>query len=426
MNKNEVLGLIKQEMAPAIGVTEPSTIALASARAAQELKGDIKRIELTLDPGIYKNAHSCTIPNTDQKGIAKAALLGAVSGDPAAGLKVLQYVSSSDIKKAEDLFEKDIVDIDIKNGYKDIYVCVKIYTEKDSALTVIQDRHDNIALVEKNDEVILDNREQNNNKQDKQNTFLDINIDEILSFIKDLHFRDIEFTLEAVGMNKKLAQSGKKGVGLALGSALTDLVAEEAIADDILNYAKRLTAFAIDARMGGVPKPAMSFCGSGDHGIIATLPLTAVTERKRIHKAKLAKAVILSYLITYYIKSKTGKLSAYCGCAVAAGTGAAAGITYLLDGSKEQIVGAINNMAGNITGIICDGGNFGCSLKAATAASAAVESALLAIKDHYLESNTGIVGNDLKETLDNMGKIATPGMEETNQVILDILKNRSE
>lgn len=412
-------------MAPAIGVTEPSTIALASARAAQELKGDIKKIELTLDPGIYKNAHSCTIPNTDQKGIDKAALLGAVSGDPSAGLKVLQYVSSSDIKKAEDLFEKDIVDIDIKKGYKDIYVCAKIYTEKDNAMTVIQDRHDSIVLVEKNDEVILDKKDQDTDKKDKDNTFLDINIDEILSFIKDLHFRDIKFTLEAVAMNKKLAQSGKKGVGLALGSALTDLVAEEAIADDILNYAKRLTAFAIDARMGGVPKPAMSFCGSGDHGIIATLPLTAVTERKRIHKAKLAKAVILSYLITYYIKSKTGKLSAYCGCAVAAGTGAAAGITYLLDGSKEQIVGAINNMAGNITGIICDGGNFGCSLKAATAASAAVEAALLAIKGHYLESNTGIVGNNLKETLDNMGKIATPGMEETNQVILDILKDRS-
>ena len=143
-----------------------------------------------------------------------------------------------------------------------------------------------------------------------------------------------------------------------------------------------------------------------------------------IYKDKLAKSIILSYIITYYIKSKTGKLSAYCGCAIAAGSGACAGIAYLLGGNEEQIVGAINNMVGNITGMICDGGNYGCSLKAATAASTAVESALLAVNNYYLNANNGIVGKDLQETLDNMGQIAEPGMEQTNHVILDILKER--
>lgn len=426
MNKDKVLKLLKQEMAPALGVTEPSAIALAAARAAQETKGKLKTIKLTLDPGIFKNAYACGIPNTKEKGIEMAALLGVIKGEPDLGLKVLQNITKKDVKKARELKNEDIVKVDINEGYKNIYVSCKVETESSSSLVVIQDRHDNIQYVESDGNVILDRQKniEQEQKDDFDSIFLNLNMNVILKLLKELNFDDTKFTLEAVEMNKKLAQKGEKGPGLGVGAGLTKLMAKQAVADDITNYAQRLTAFAVDARMGGVPQPAMSFCGSGDHGIIATLPLTAVTERKRIPKEKLAKSIILSYIITYYIKSKTGKLSAYCGCAVAAGTGACAGITYLLDGSKEQIIGAINNMAGNITGMICDGGNYGCALKAATAASTAVESALLAVENYYLNSNNGIVGADLKETLDNMGKIAVPGMEKTNDVIIDILKDR--
>ena len=424
MDKDKILKLLKQEMAPALGVTEPAAIALAAARAAQEIKGEIKKIELTLDPGLYKNAYSCGIPNTKEKGIEIAALLGLIKGDPDLGLKVLQNITDSDVKKAKELRSKDIVKINIKEGYKDIYVSFKVSTDNSSSLVIIKNQHDDIQYVETDGDVLLDQEKESGNKEDSKNPFINFNMEEVLNLLNELKFDEIKFTLDAVEMNKKLAQKGKKGPGLGVGAGLTHLVAEQAIADDIVNYAQRLTAFAVDARMGGVPQPAMSFCGSGDHGIIATLPLTAVTERKRIPKEKLAKSIILSYIITYYIKSKTGKLSAYCGCAVAAGTGACAGITYLLGGNKEQIIGAINNMAGNIAGMICDGGNDGCALKASTATSAALQSALLATENHYLNSNNGIVGANLEETLDNMGKIAVPGMEETNDVIIDILKDR--
>jgi len=425
VNKDIILKLLKEEMAPALGVTEPSTIALATARAVAETEGEINKVELILDPGIYKNTYSCGIPNTTEKGIEMAVLLGVVNGDYNLGLQVLQNITSKDVKKAKELKENIYIDIKVKEGYKDIYVNSKIYTEQSISLVTIKDRHDNISHLAVDGQVIFDkDEEQKESDLKRKNPFREIKIEEILKFINDIEFKDIKFTLDAVKMNKKLAQKGKVGPGMGLGAGLTNLVKDNEIADDIANYAQRLTAFSVDARMGVIPKPAMSFCGSGDHGIIATLPLTAVTERKKISKDKLAKSIILSYIITYYIKSKTGKLSAYCGCAIAAGSGACAGIAYLLGGNEEQIVGAINNMVGNITGMICDGGNYGCSLKAATAASTAVESALLAVNNYYLNANNGIVGKDLQETLDNMGQIAEPGMEQTNHVILDILKER--
>ncbi len=423
MNKHKILNLLKSEMVPALGVTEPATIALSTARAYQKVRGKIISIKLELDPGIYKNSYACSIPSTNHKGIRMAALLGAINGQPDLGLEVLDKITDQDIKTAQRLNEKkDIVQIKIKEGVKGIYCSSTVETEQGSAKVVIEESHDNIVYIEHNDQTVYE--EKNKKKVNSNNNKLCIEFTELSNFVDKLSYDEVKFSLTAVEMNHKLASKGVKDVGLGVGYQLNELLKDGHIKNDLVNNAKRLTAYAVDARMGGVPLPAMSFCGSGDHGIIATLPLKAVETRKQIGKKRLAKSIILSYLITYYLKNKTGKLSAYCGCAVAAGTGASAGITYLLNGTQRQIEGAINNMAGNITGMICDGGNFGCSLKAATAAGAAVESALFAIQDHYLRENTGIVGKSIKETLDNMAKIATPGMNQTNDVILEILKNR--
>lgn len=426
LNKEEILKTLKMEMAPALGVTEPSTIALATAKAYKEIKGNVGKIELTLDPGIYKNAYSCGIPNTNEKGIEIAALLGALNGDSNLGLQVLKNINQNDVKKAKKLKENNLVEIDIKDGYKDIYVKSKVITDNGYALAVIKSRHDNINYIEVNNKIIYEKADFNNQESNKDSIFNNFRLDEVINFINSLNLEEIKFALDAVKMNKNLSASGEQGTGLELGKGLNELNNQNEINDDIINKAKILTAFAVDARMGGVPKPAMSFCGSGDHGIIATLPIAALAEKKKVSKENLARSIILSYLITYYIKHKTGKLSAYCGCAIAAGMGAAAGSTYLLDGDLQQINGAVNNIAGNITGMICDGGNFGCSLKAVTAAGLAVESALLAINDYYLKNNNGVVGNSLKDTLDNVSKIATPGMEQTNEVIINILKKRSQ
>jgi len=231
-------------------------------------------------------------------------------------------------------------------------------------------------------------------------------------------------TLEAVKMNKELGQAGMKKAGMGAGVAISKLIKEHKISDDIRSYAQMLSALAVDARLGGVQKPAMSISGSGAHGIIASMPLAAVAERMEIGEEKLARAIALTYLITIYIKEYSGRLSAFCGCAVAAGTGASAGIVYLLGGNDKQIEYAINNMAANITGMICDGGNFGCALKAISGAGAAVISALFAIENVVIPNGSGIVGKTVEETMMNMGKIASPGMVQTDDVILDIMLAR--
>jgi len=420
MNRKELLSILRKEMAPALGVTEPSTIALASAIAYQSLPGELEKIELLLDPGIFKNAYSCAIAGTEEKGIEIAALLGTLAGIPEAKLEVLKGIKKEDINKAIILKEKGIVDVKIKKNCREVFVGSKIYTDNGSARAIIKNSHANVVFKELNGKVEYDRENEKN--ESKSYDLPEFNLNEILDFLKEATFEEVKFTLEAVEMNRELARQGEKGAGMKLGPGLKQLVKEGILKDDLLNYAQILTAHAVDARMGGLAKPAMSFCGSGDHGIIATLPLAAIAEKKDIPDERLAKAIVLSYIITFYLKNYTGKLSAYCGCAVAAGTGVSAGITYMLGGDDKQITGAVNNMAGNITGMICDGGNFGCSLKAATAAEAAIKASLLALNDYYLENNNGIVGNNIKETLLNMGQIATPGMEETNNVILDILQ----
>ena len=423
MNKERLLEVLRSEMAPALGVTEPAAIALAAAKAYQSIGGNLEAVELTLDPGIFKNAYSCAVPGTGDKGIEIAAILGVLAGEPEAELEVLKDIREEDVRKAKSLRDKDIVQINIKEGISSIFVEAVVVTDKGTARVIIKDLHANIVHVEVNGKVVYTK----NNKEEMDDNSSDYNLpaidmEEILNLIENLSFEEIRFTMEAVKKNKELAESGKDGEGMKVGYGFSKLMKEKMLADDLAGQAKMLTAYAVDARMGGVPLPAMSFCGSGDHGIIATLPLVAVAERENFSQEKLAKSIIISYIITLYLKNLTGKLSAYCGCAVAARTGAAAGVAYLLGGDKEQIIGAINNMAGNITGMICDGGNFGCALKATTAAGAAVEAALLANNNYYLENKNGIVGKDLKETLDNMALIATPGMEKTNDTIIDILQ----
>ena len=249
---------------------------------------------------------------------------------------------------------------------------------------------------------------------------------DIIDFVNNVPIDDIKFISEAVELNNELAEAGKSGPAMGLGKAIYEMVQEKRIGDDIISYAQMYTAYAIDARMGGIAKPAMSICGSGDHGLIATMPLIAIAQKENIDQERLIRSIALSYLVTIYIKAFSGRLSAFCGCAVAAGTAVSAGVVYLLGGNATQIGYSIKNMACNITGVICDGGNYGCTLKAITAAAAAVQAALFSLKNIRIPDDSGIVGYTVEETMQNIGKIASPGMLETNNVILDIMLERQK
>lgn len=418
--------VLKKEMKPALGITELAAIALACSKAYRAIGGNLQNINVVTDPGIFKNGFSCVVPGTREMGNEIAAILGVLVGVPELELEVLRNVKSEDVVKAKKLRGEGIAKVSVKRGLTEIFIDATVSTDKGVGRAVIKRTHTNIVLIEANGEIRYKTEKEEEKKREMEFTLTNFKLADFERFVNEVPFEDIKFTLEAVKMNKELGRAGMKKAGMGTGVAISKLIKEHRISDDIRSYAQMLTALAVDARLGGVQKPAMSISGSGAHGIIASMPLAAVAERMQIGEEELARAIALTYLITIYIKEYSGKLSAFCGCAVAAGTGASAGIVYLLGGNGKQIEYAINNMAANITGIICDGGNFGCALKGITGAGAAVISALFAMENVIIPKGSGIVGKTVEETMMNMGKIASPGMVQTDDVILDIMLNRSK
>jgi len=416
--------VLKKEMKPALGITELGAIALACAKAYRAIGGNLQKIDIVTDPGIFKNGFSCVVPGTREIGNEIAAILGVLVGTPELELEVLKNVKAEDVVKAKKLRGEGIAKVSVKRGLTEIFIDATVTTDKGIGRAVIKRRHTNIVLIEANGKIQYKAEKEEEKKREMEFTLTNFKLTDFEEFVNEVAFEDIRFTLEAVKMNKELGQAGMKKAGMGAGVAISKLIKEHKISDDIRSYAQMLSALAVDARLGGVQKPAMSISGSGAHGIIASMPLAAVAERMEIGEEKLARAIALTYLITIYIKEYSGRLSAFCGCAVAAGTGASAGIVYLLGGNDKQIEYAINNMAANITGMICDGGNFGCALKAISGAGAAVISALFAIENVVIPNGSGIVGKTVEETMMNMGKIASPGMVQTDDVILDIMLAR--
>ncbi|KOR24604.1 L-serine ammonia-lyase, iron-sulfur-dependent, subunit alpha [Clostridium sp. L74] len=422
MDENIIINIFKKEMIPGLGVTEPASIALSTAKAYEVIGGKIKNIKILTDAGLFKNAFSCTIPGTKEVGNEMAALLGAISGDSSLGLECLKKIKKEDIKEAKSMLDK--IDIEIKSEAENLYVEAIVNTNNGVGRTIIRYKHDNIILVEKNNKVLY----QKEYTPNKNITFSEENIDskkitemkleEILQFVNTVNYKKIDFLLESVKMNKKLSEKGlEEGLGIGLGK----LILEGCDKNNYELYAEALTCGAIDARVSGAAIPAMTVTGSGNHGIITTLPLLAIKEKKNLNNETLARSIALSYIINIYIKEFSGKLSAFCGCAIAAGTGVSAGICYLLGGESKEIENTIKNMASNITGIICTGGNSACSLKANTGVKAAFLSAKMALNNIVIPNKCGIVGDSIETTMKNIGRIAYPGMIKTDKEILNIM-----
>ncbi|APH13903.1 serine dehydratase alpha chain family protein [Clostridium sporogenes] len=421
MDQNIIINILKKEMVPGFGVTEPASIALSTAKAYEVIGGEIKNIKVITDPGLFKNAFSCTVPGTKEFGNEMAALLGAIGGDASFGLESLRKIKEEDVKKAKTMVDK--INIELKSQTEGLYVEAIVTTNNGVGRTIIRYKHDNIILVEKNDKVLYQKEDPlNKNNELSRKTvnskkITEMKLDEIMHFVNTVNYKKIEFLLESIKMNNKLSEKGLEGLGIGLGK----LILESCDENNYELYAESLTCSAIDARVSGAALPAMTITGSGNHGIITTLPLLAIKEKKNLNNEMLARSIALSYMINIYIKEYSGKLSAFCGCAVAAGTGASAGICYLLGGGLKEIENTIKNMASNITGMICTGGNLACSLKANTGVKAAFLSAKMAIKNIVIPNKCGIVSDSIETTMKNIGRIAYPGMIETDKEILNIM-----
>ncbi len=425
----ELIELLKNEVKPALGCTEPIAVALAVAKAAEVIKSKgevVTKIDVCVSANILKNGMGVGVPGTGMVGLHIAAALGDTCGKSEYNLEVLKDLNEQSISQAKQLLTKNRVTVNLANSSKKLYVSATCSSNNNTATAIIEDNHDNITTVSLNGTVIfkaggeIDN---NNNKDNNSKAILDYKLDlkSIHEFSTTVPMSDIHFILESVTLNKALAIEGlNNDYGLKVGKTIKDSNNSEVFGEGLLTYSMALTAAASDARMAGCTMPAMSNSGSGNQGITVTIPVIAFAEQMKSSEEKLARALVLSHLIAIHIKGYLGKLSALCGCVIAS-TGASCGIVYLKGGNLLQMEYAIKNMIGNITGMVCDGAKVGCALKVASGVSSAVQSSVLAMSNISISENDGIIEKDIEKTIQNLGKIGSLGMQDTDKMILDIM-----
>ncbi|QUH28689.1 L-cysteine desulfidase family protein [Vallitalea guaymasensis] len=416
--------LIKEDMRPALGVTEPGAIALAVSTARCLIKGDVEKVFLKLNSGMYKNAFTCGIPGSNEVGNYHAAALGAVAADPKKGLECLEGIKETEAKKAKQLVEQGKIVVDMSEISSRIFIEAKVIGEDSQATVTIRDTHTNIVKITENGKVIYKKKQPVVNQEEDGHLIHKYTLEQLYDYANTVSLDEIQFIKEAYDLNWDLLMEGINSNRTTFARYLLEANGGEIISDDEQKTASLFCNAAIEARVIGLSKPAMSITGSGAHGIIATMPLFASYRVNKYSEEALLRATALSYLICMYIKEYSGKLSAFCGCAIAAGTGMACGLVNLRGGDKENMVMTINNMASSITGMICDGGNQGCTMKGVVAVDAAYSSVNMAMNGVYIYNAHGINGATPEETMKNMGMIASPGMVATEKTIVEILEDK--
>ncbi|MCP4342336.1 MAG: serine dehydratase subunit alpha family protein [Desulfobulbaceae bacterium] len=429
--KFTVKDILEMEVTLALGCTEPVAIALGAAAAATLLpEKEFDAIEIWIDPNIYKNGMAVTIPGTGgMQGLDAAAALGAYGGNPVRGLEVLESLNDTTIEKAKSLLDDNKVIVNLRDEVG-LHVRTKLVSGNNTAESLIIDLHNNIVNLKLNGEEIAGSPllAKSQGKGGKHTlaeleTWLrELTLPEILELTTDLDEDDLNFLEIGVNHNLALAEYGlKHGSGLGIGKAIDRLIKQKLMVKDMSSSARRLTSAAADARMGGANLPAMSSAGSGNHGLTAILPIWATKDFIDHDRETLLRAIGLSHIVTAYVKAHTGRLSAVCGCSIAAGAGATAGITYLVGGDVHHMEGAIKNILEDLAGVICDGAKAGCAIKLNTAAGAAVQAALFSLHGVNVKDTDGIIGNSTQKTVQNMGALSHDGMIEADKTILKIM-----
>ncbi len=430
----EIIELIRKEVKPALGCTEPIAVALAVAKAMEIIEekcapetdwrmGEGYSLRIEVSGNILKNGMGVGIPGTGMVGLHIAAALGAVCGRSEYGLEVLNDLNEASISRAKELVEGKSVTVGLAETALKLYVKANIDYDGHCACAVIENDHDNIVETRLDGNTLSSVRKETGTECPDQKTTLDyhLTVREIVDFASTVAYEDIEFILESRTLNLALAKEGLTGqYGLKVGYSINLDDNREVFGEDFLCYAMSLTAAASDARMAGCTLAAMSNSGSGNQGITVTMPVIAYSIRYGTDDEKLARALVLSHLIAIHIKGYLGKLSALCGCVIAS-TGSACGLVYLRGGDYEQICAAIKNMIGNITGMVCDGAKVGCAMKVASGVSSALQSAVLAREGICISAHDGIIENDIEKTIRNLGQIGSVGMQHTDNMILDIM-----
>ena len=423
---HNIVDLLKKEVCPALGCTEPAAVALACAYAASSVEGEIEEIRVFVDPNVYKNGMGVFVPGADAVGLPIAAALGALIKDPTLELQVLGAIKPGMRERACKLVSEGRVIVEPVGEFGQLRIAATVRSEQCESMAEISGTHTHLSALFRNGEQTF--------TAPVQETSLGV-----LSWLKQYTVKDIVNAVQGQGkelgflvglahQNKVVAQAGlSQPMGVGLGWNLLRLMEDEKLGADGPNRIMCHVAAAADARMSGYFEPVISTNGSGNQGITASLPvLLAYEDMRDVTENRLAEALAISHLITIYVKQHIGKLSAICACAMAAAIGASCGISYLWGQSEVQLENCIGLMAANLTGMICDGAKVSCSFKLATAALTAAQSAMLAGVGVSAPAHDGIVSFSAEQTIFNLGEVSNPGMKETDRVILNLMCSKKK
>jgi len=408
------------EWKPALGCTEPASIALAASKAASLAGGGVTSARLVCDPRIYKNCYAVGIPYSGGRtGILWSLAIGCLLTDADAGLENFKYIEPDTLEQAGRLLEASAIKVEVDSSQEDLYIECRVEGAKGAGRAVIEGDHTRFTRLERNGESLMDGPVTETSGEGPERLLrrqvAELSFDEMISFAESIDERDTEALRRGVDLNLAIAEHGltlfpERFVGMT--------------GDDTLTRLSRLVLAGVFARMSGEDFVVMSLAGSGNKGITCSVPLALWGKENGCDADCVDRALALACLVTSATTHELGTLSAVCGCSNAAGIGLAAGLVQLEGGDSQRMSLAMNNMVGNVAGMICDGAKIGCALKTMTSVDAAFRAASLAMDGIGIPYSDGIIGRDGAESLKNLGRIATVGMTSMDAEILDIMQGK--
>ena len=425
---NDFISLVKKEVVPALGCTEPISLALAAATAAHALGAPVERIDARVSANLMKNGMGVTVPGTATTGLLIAAAAGALGGDPQGALEVLHYLTPEQTAAAKRMLEEKRVTLSVADVPNILYAEAKVYSGSDWALAAIADAHTNVIRIERNGRLLLAAEPDTAADADAESpapVLSGCRLQDIFDFAIQAPIESIDFIHDAANLNLSLSNAGIAGsFGLHIGATMQRHISQGLLPDSLFTQIILRTTAASDARMGGATLPAMTNSGSGNQGITATMPVVVTAEYLKADRETLIRALMFSHLTAIYIHSRLPKLSAFCAVTTAA-MGAAAGMAWLLKKDFHTASMTIANMIGDVSGMICDGASNSCAMKVSTSVTSAYKAMLMALEDTRVTASDGIVEEDIDASIANLGKLAYNGMRETDREILDIMMKKN-
>ncbi len=419
MHKHVLLNIIKNELERSTGCTDPGAVAFAVARATRELESAPEKIEVIVSPNVFKNGVSVGIPGTGKRGLGIAAALGAVIVRDDAGLAIFDFVTPALLAQAEAMVAQGRIQVRYADSPDPLYVRAEVSSAAHRAHAIIANDYSNIVEVGCDEQIIFSSPVAKASQV--QDALAGCTLKALFDLVDTTTPDELEFLMQAAEINLQAAQFGLQSESPKLGRALNQRTPNLPQPFAAMHTAQVWTSAASEARMAGLPVTVMAITGSGNHGITFSLGVLAVAETLGSPRDKVLRALAYSALVTVVIKSYVHRMTAFCGCAVAASTGVAAGTVYLFGGDFAIAERAMQSVIGTLAGMLCDGAKESCAYKLSTSAALAIQSAHAAMQGVAIPPGMGIVGKTIDDSFANLGCLNNPGMIATDQLVLSLI-----